>query len=1311
MMTPANLWTRFVAFFLAALITTSATAEGGRALALWLSSDDAPGKSKPLPQYNRKPTAPPALQGGQRNPERLRSFSGDHLQAHREVAEDGSGFHRIQPPFVLAWNGGLLPEVLELEGGGNGTGGGGSQGGEGGLPTGGAGGVANSATGNFMLPMPIVSWESVGMLGVNFQLYHNSCSGRDREFGVGWSHSYDKRVVPVGTNKANLYLGDGAVLPFTESASNPGTFLSDQKGVFDTLTKNSGGTVWTLTTVNQVQLVFDGANLMLSEIRDRYHPNLKVIITRQTSSPYFVTKVTCPSGRELNISYSTGGKADSVTDPMGRTWLFSYYTPPHAALIDHHLHSITFPSLAGQPTASVIFDYNHQDNIVQFTDRRGNDWFLTYQPNEWISSINPPLHGTSNVYIYTYPSTSSMRLTKPGGQQIEHRYNAAHLLAVIIDEASFWTTMQYGSRGELDQVVDGNGNLTEITASAQTGQVLDLTDPSGATWTYTYNSRNDLETIQDPGESQVTTFHYDTATGLLLSVVNEQSTTTAAYTYDSHGQVMTAADALGRTTGYEYNIHGDVIEVTAPSGAIQTVGYGAGLHGNLGRPVSVTKAGSTWTVAYDEWLRVVSMTHPGTPTAQVSVTYDANNNQTRLTNERGHFSTWVYDALNRPTKYTNFRGDEEEYKYNLNSWLIEIENGRGFARTFDYTPRGEVHHFWMPDGYEEYKSFDGNGNVVQFSNGVVPTDYVFDSRDLLTKVIYNLMQETDLIYDVQGRRVAMRDVSGTTTWTYNLLDELSVLESPQGRIEYAYNLAGERTSMTEVGSPNVVTNYNISPTTGQLLGVTKYGQTTNFSYDVHGRLIERMYGNDISEVFTYDARQRLAQVNLIEDSTTHRSQVYSYDVSSNIETHTTTALGLPVTLRTYEYDAQHQLIEEVTQVGLTTTVDRAYAYDGNGNRISRVDAIASSTDVYTYDAGDKLQTITRGGTLWRDYAYDAQGRTTAIAGPGGGYNFNYDDADRIVDLTSPSGTDSFGYNGLNTRVQASWNGSPVQDFLRDGVGVTAPVLRDGDAGYTPGISRHTPLGVVRTHGALKNEHTQWGITGTSPPALTVSAERDYDAFGRTISTGGTWAGPFAYAGGFGYQSSSPDYDFQLLGHRYYDPETGRFLTRDPIKDGRNWWVYCGSNPISGADPSGLKPSLTSIHTKTGLLHYYHELARIASASGMTVWQHVRSTMASGKTVLHHIFPQAQEFHKHWERVFGKEWRKVIDSQLLRMPENYHKLLHAGEGLGRGGWWNKQWRDFFENNKNATPAQVIKEAKRILKEADLGDVKFSDLVGK
>ncbi len=67
---------------------------------------------------------------------------------------------------------------------------------------------------------------------------------------------------------------------------------------------------------------------------------------------------------------------------------------------------------------------------------------------------------------------------------------------------------------------------------------------------------------------------------------------------------------------------------------------------------------------------------------------------------------------------------------------------------------------------------------------------------------------------------------------------------------------------------------------------------------------------------------------------------------------------------------------------------------------------------------------------------------------------------------------------------------------------------------------------------------------------------------------GDWNGPFAYGGAFGYQSDD-DSGLMLLGHRYYDSSTGRFLSRDPIGDGSNWYVYCKNNPISFADVDGL----------------------------------------------------------------------------------------------------------------------------------------------
>ncbi|MEM5789899.1 MAG: RHS repeat-associated core domain-containing protein [Syntrophobacteraceae bacterium] len=51
----------------------------------------------------------------------------------------------------------------------------------------------------------------------------------------------------------------------------------------------------------------------------------------------------------------------------------------------------------------------------------------------------------------------------------------------------------------------------------------------------------------------------------------------------------------------------------------------------------------------------------------------------------------------------------------------------------------------------------------------------------------------------------------------------------------------------------------------------------------------------------------------------------------------------------------------------------------------------------------------------------------------------------------------------------------------------------------------------------------------------------------------------------------------LMGWRYYDPETGRFLTRDPIgySGGMNLYGYVGGNPVNWVDPLGLM-KLTSL---------------------------------------------------------------------------------------------------------------------------------------
>jgi len=79
---------------------------------------------------------------------------------------------------------------------------------------------------------------------------------------------------------------------------------------------------------------------------------------------------------------------------------------------------------------------------------------------------------------------------------------------------------------------------------------------------------------------------------------------------------------------------------------------------------------------------------------------------------------------------------------------------------------------------------------------------------------------------------------------------------------------------------------------------------------------------------------------------------------------------------------------------------------------------------------------------------------------------------------------------------------------------------------------------------------------------------DTDAFGMNVASTGTTPTPFGFAGQHGYHNDSVT-GLMRLGHRYYDASVGRFLSRDPIQDGYNWYAYCNNDPVNGFDPEGL----------------------------------------------------------------------------------------------------------------------------------------------
>ena len=78
----------------------------------------------------------------------------------------------------------------------------------------------------------------------------------------------------------------------------------------------------------------------------------------------------------------------------------------------------------------------------------------------------------------------------------------------------------------------------------------------------------------------------------------------------------------------------------------------------------------------------------------------------------------------------------------------------------------------------------------------------------------------------------------------------------------------------------------------------------------------------------------------------------------------------------------------------------------------------------------------------------------------------------------------------------------------------------------------------------------------------------YDAYGKLLS-GGAAGDPWGFEAQSGYYTDS-ETGLILCTHRYYDPNTGRFLTRDPLgyDGGIDLYGYVGNDPVNFIDPFG-----------------------------------------------------------------------------------------------------------------------------------------------
>jgi RHS repeat-associated protein len=88
--------------------------------------------------------------------------------------------------------------------------------------------------------------------------------------------------------------------------------------------------------------------------------------------------------------------------------------------------------------------------------------------------------------------------------------------------------------------------------------------------------------------------------------------------------------------------------------------------------------------------------------------------------------------------------------------------------------------------------------------------------------------------------------------------------------------------------------------------------------------------------------------------------------------------------------------------------------------------------------------------------------------------------------------------------------------------------------------------------------------------ISVTDSYLYDSFGNIVLTNGTTVNPFRFVGQLGYYLAADLLDYHLRA-RYFDPHSGRFLSRDAIDYSLfevNKYEYASNNTSNKADPSG-----------------------------------------------------------------------------------------------------------------------------------------------
>jgi RHS repeat-associated protein len=719
----------------------------------------------------------------------------------------------------------------------------------------------------------------------------------------------------------------------------------------------------------------------------------------------------------------------------------------------------------------------------------------------------------------------------PLGAHRQTEYDAHGRIVALVDAKGGRTEYTYDAFGNRDGMTDATGQVTRVTYGPH-HRPLTLTDAVGQTWTREYDERLRMAGSRDP-LGHPWRYTYD-AEGNLAEIVNPLGAR-KQQRYRT-GVLQAITDWMGRVTSFEFDLFGRVTERRGPQGDVTRLRYNA-----QGRPVQITLPdGRSLAAAYN---------HAG--------------HMTRLVDAKGRITQWHFGPCGRLLERTDALEHKLRFVWSTEPGRIDqVINEKDEVFTFLHDEDGRIVEEQSFDGSTRTFRYDAEGHTIGWTLATGETVQI--QRDAMHRVVAQALPDgrtARYAHDPSGLLVSAANEHATVLFERDPLGRIVKEMCNDDWVASSYDGMGALVGTATSGG--AVTCYELDANGSLLKATVNDRHVLTFRRDEYGQEVARQMPGGASLGQRFDSVGRLLEQQIRPGAPAEapRTRHYAYDENGALTRVADSRWGDTQ----YAYDPVERLIQTLESTGTA----EHFAYDATGNITRMQREGSSSLDVaLRYSPGNRL--ASKGDTR---YEYDAAGRRIRKIAGESVWTYVWNALGQLLELSRPDGRVwRFTYDALGRRLSKGcadepaglrryvWNRDVVAEERRDDGSdhwifdpySFTPLASLQDSRFLSVISDHlgTPIHLLDERGATAWAVQQgtWGEAGAAQAAGTPAARC-----------------PIAFPGQWRDDETGLHYNF----HRYYDPDTGSYISPDPIglEGGTQFYRYC-TNPINGFDPYG-----------------------------------------------------------------------------------------------------------------------------------------------